>query len=279
MISILAAIRLIRPLNGLVAVLSVMVGVYLATGEIETFYPALAALFCLTSFGYALNDYFDYRADAKTKPKRPLPAGQLSRGAALALAFVYLLFGVAIACTQPLSVALYLLALAAALWLYAWKLSAVLVISNLLVALMCSSAFLLSSLLAAPDPRGRELIAMAVIFSFLHHLGRETVKDIEDINGDIAVGRRTAPARWGIAAAGRLAALTFVILIVITYLAYVVLNLSTSFAIVVTIGVNVPLLLVAIALLRGGFRTNPAVPVCITKAAMLPGLLALLLAR
>jgi len=50
----------------------------------------------LYAAGTALNDYFDAEEDARERPERPIPAGEISRRGALALGSVFLVGGVGI---------------------------------------------------------------------------------------------------------------------------------------------------------------------------------------
>ena len=52
--------------------------------------PALLAGRCLYSAGLLLNDLFDYAEDLRERPTRPLPAGEVTRGAVAAAALVLL---------------------------------------------------------------------------------------------------------------------------------------------------------------------------------------------
>ena len=51
------------------------------------------------------------------------------------------------------------------------------------------------------------------LFAFLFHLGREMIKDIEDMAGDQIRRERTLPLAWGRAQAGMLAALVYWVLV------------------------------------------------------------------
>jgi 4-hydroxybenzoate polyprenyltransferase len=72
--------------------------------------------------GMYLNDFFDKEIDARERPGRPIPAGDISAGAVLAIGFALLAIGVALLLAPfgPLT-AIWGLALAAAIVLYdAW---------------------------------------------------------------------------------------------------------------------------------------------------------------
>ncbi len=276
--SLVGAIRIIRPLNGLIALLSLAVAVYLASGEVRIRITQFLALFFIVSFGYAVNDVFDLESDRKTKPSRPIPAGKLSRRGARFTALICLILGLLSTVIAAPTVKLYFLLLATGLFLYAWRLSRILVVSNVMVAILCSSVFLLGGLMAANSTDSWYLLGAAIALSFLHHLGREIVKDLQDADGDRLVGRRTLPIVLGVHASKWVAVIVLVTLIAATYVAYALLHFSTLFLIVATLGVNLPLLLLLIDLLRPNPILQWSKASLIIKITMLPGLVALLLA-
>ena len=66
-------------------------------GDWLTLLALLGASGCLYTAGIVLNDYFDYEIDLKERPKRPLPAGEISLGAARFAGLSLLLAGVVFA--------------------------------------------------------------------------------------------------------------------------------------------------------------------------------------
>ena len=89
-------IELSRPLNGLLAFVSVWIGAYMSGGSISiqaTFLVATAAVLALSA-GNSLNDYCDVEIDRINKPERPIPSGRISRRQALL--FSILLLGLSV---------------------------------------------------------------------------------------------------------------------------------------------------------------------------------------
>ena len=58
------------------------------------------------------------------------------------------------------------------------------------------------------------------LFAFLFHLGREIVKDIEDMAGDQIRGERTLPLCWGRVQAAVLTALVYLLLLGFTWMPF-----------------------------------------------------------
>ena len=80
---------------------------------------AAAALSLLYMGGMWLNDAFDAEIDARERAARPIPSGEIGRGAVFAVGFALLALGVA--ASAPFGGALVALALAAAIVLYDWS--------------------------------------------------------------------------------------------------------------------------------------------------------------
>ena len=190
------AFALVRPRNLLIAAAGVAVGGILALGRVAVpgalVWAMLSAL-GLGAAGNAANDVFDVEADRINRPLRPLVRGDLSREAAIAIAGAAGGFGLFAAWwVGRAQFVLALLALAVMLgyspWLKPHGLR-----GNLAVALVAGLPLIYGAV-AVGDARAGlvpSLLAAAL------HLARELVKDVEDVAGDLAAGRRTVPIVWG----------------------------------------------------------------------------------
>ena len=211
-----AFFRLPRPLNSLITALSVGIGA-LTAGQAPT-WPALvlAALSAalINGAGNAFNDLLDIDIDRINRPLRPLPAGRLSPSAARIESLLLALAGCALALWLGPWHGLIALAVVALLAIYSIALKNTLLWGNVLVAVVGAIAFPYGAL-AAGDI-GRSWIP--ALFAFLFHLGREIVKDIEDMAGDQIRGERTLPLCWGRTQAAVLAAFVYLLLVGFTSL-------------------------------------------------------------
>lgn len=207
-----------RPLNGLITALSVGVGAL--TADQLPAWPALvlAALSAalINGAGNVFNDLIDIDVDRINRPLRPLPAGRLSPNAARMQSLLLALAGCALAFGLSPWHGLIALTVAALLAFYTIFLTNSLLWGNVLVAFIGAIAFPYGAL-AAGDI-GRSWIP--ALFAFLFHLGREIVKDIEDVAGDQIRGERTLPLAWGRAQAGMLAALVYLLLVGFTWMPF-----------------------------------------------------------
>lgn len=275
---LIAALKLIRPLNGLVAALSVAPAATIACGQLTLPWREAALIFFLVSFGYAVNDIFDLRADLINRPTRAIPSGVLSLKNAWLAAVLSLIAGSGFLIGAGTATAVYYVVVALFLYLYAAKISAKLVLGNLLVAAMCASVFLLGALVCRPSGRSISILVVSGILTFAYHLGREIIKDIEDMSGDQAIARLSLPLKWGPDRARIVAMVIFGALIVLTYAAYWVLGLGTGYLATISMGVNLPLVLIFVNYMRQEAKSAARRTSLALKVIMLPALLAILLA-
>jgi len=202
------------------AAVASMVGMISASGLLgldpRTALLVTAVVFLVTGGGNVVNDYFDRDIDAVNRPSRPVPSGRISPVLALRWSFLLFLLGSALALMiNPLC-----LALAAAnsllLVAYAGYLKATPLAGNLTVAYLTGSTFLFGGLATGSYS---EITAVLSILAGLATLGREIVKDVEDVDGDRAGGARTLPILFGPALSSRAAAAAVLCGVALSYLA------------------------------------------------------------
>jgi geranylgeranylglycerol-phosphate geranylgeranyltransferase len=213
-------ILLARPLNCLITALSVGVGALTSTStpvSLPLLFAALSAAF-ITGAGNAFNDAIDIDIDRINRPDRPLPAGRLTRRAALAETFLLGLSGLLLAAL----ISPFHLAVAAAatgtLVVYSIDLKNSVLWGNIAIGTIAAAAFPYGALAVAGI--GRSWIPAG--FALLFHLGREIVKDIEDVEGDRSLGLKTLPLRWGCRTAALSTCVIFLFLIAFTLLPWVI---------------------------------------------------------
>jgi geranylgeranylglycerol-phosphate geranylgeranyltransferase len=209
-----AYLKLARPVNCAIAFLSVLVGAGMA-GQTPDAGRALSAglsAACIAGGGNALNDACDEAADRINRPDRPIPSGQVSRRAAVMLAMA--LFGVGAGLSIGLGAKAIWVALTAigGLAAYDLALKRVPVVGNGVVSGVSGLALLYGGVAvdrvdATWAPAG---------FAFLFHLGREIVKDVEDLQGDAAVGAGSVALVWGVRPALKMTTAVYLTLIALT---------------------------------------------------------------
>jgi 4-hydroxybenzoate polyprenyltransferase len=275
--TIAGIITIIRPLNGVVAAASLLPALTLATGKLGYNWHAGAVLFLLVSFGYVVNDIYDITGDRENSQQRPLVRGQLSISGAWLLAATLALTALGLSLLHSLALGIYCAVLLVALFAYAAYLSTVLVVSNLWVAAMCASVFYLPVVLPGyyASDAACQLLAYAVILSFLYHFAREIVKDIEDMRGDLAMRRATLPLLAGAARSRLIAGIILLLMLATSYFVYFQ-EPRQAYLLIVTLGVNLPIALIFLLYLRRDPSAWAGRVSIALKIIMLPALAALL---
>lgn len=269
---------MMRPLNGVIAALTLLPAVALGSGEIYLPIRIAIATFFIASYGYIINDLFDFRADKVNKPERPFPSRKLSAWEGINAALLCLVLSAVALAGSGIAIWLFFAAFAAGLFLYSFKISAWLVAANVWVAMLCSSAFLLGGLITHASTTRKGMLIAAGVLTFLYHLGREIIKDIEDIEGDRVAGRRTIPIVWGAGVARCCAAVAFGLVVVTSYISYFACGLSATYLVLISLAVNLPIVLIFAGLVfraREGNITRASIAL---KLVMIPALVALTVA-
>lgn len=271
-----ACLALSRPANCGIACASVLVGVFIAGGDIASRPAILAALsgWSLCAGANALNDWCDVEIDRRNKPGRPLASGAITRASAMGFAALMSLAGVGLgAMVGPYHLGLALFAgLGAALYNVRLKRRAL--IGNLTASGVASLAFFYGGLLG-PHPL---LALIPTGFAFFFHFGREIIKDIEDVAGD-AFGRVSSiPLRYGVAAARVMATVTFMALILTTVLPYATGWYGAGYLALAGV-VDLTVVYVLWSMWRDASPENAGRLSRILKADMIIGLIALCLGR
>ncbi len=263
-------LALVRPRNLVIAAGGVAVGGFLALGAVAI--PgqlawAMGSAIGLGAAGNASNDYFDVEADRINRPLRPLVTGAVSRGTALAVAGVA--GGLGLWAAWWVNGTVFALGLAALVVMLAYSplLKPRGLAGNLAVAVVASVPLVFGAAAAGDWHAG---LVAAVLAAFLH-LAREVVKDLEDVRGDMAIGRQTVPIAWGLEAAFALAAAILAVFIPVSLAPWASGSYGWRYGVLVTLlDVGLVWLIVRLGRRRlGGARAA-------LKVAMVVGLAALL---
>ncbi len=214
--------------------LSIFIGAFI-TGTIS---PLLNVLFACLSGGLiagganVINDYYDIEIDKINKPHRPIAAGLITQKEgfvySLILYFVGIIFGWLVN-WQAFVVSIFSSVL---LFLYSAKLKRTVLWGNLSVSLATALAFIYGGI--AVNRLSYAIIP--AVFSFLYHLGREIIKDVEDVEGDKADNIITFPIKFGEILALKLATLVYLVLIILTIVPFI-LKIFGLYYLIIVIGV------------------------------------------
>lgn len=149
--------------------------------------------------GYIVNDIYDIITDAINKPERCTVNNTISKKNAWILYFILSLSSIGISIFFSFYYFLVILAVNILLYLYAFKIKGTPIIGNLLVALLSASVITCCLLLIKIETWAGYFNFMGyTIFAFFISLIREIVKDMQDIEGDIAAGYKTYPILNGV---------------------------------------------------------------------------------
>ncbi|AMQ18513.1 geranylgeranylglycerol-phosphate geranylgeranyltransferase [Thermococcus peptonophilus] len=212
-----AFIEITRPHNCALAGIVGVLGSVVAAGGVPGLKTALLVflvVFLGCAGGNTINDYFDYEIDKINRPERPLPRGAISRETAFWYSIA--LFAVGIVLAWFINIWDFLLAIVAyvIMFLYAWKLKPLPFIGNIAVASLTGATPLYGAI--AVGEIG--LAGTLALCAFLVNVAREVIKDIEDMEGDMAKGARTLPILIGRKRAAYVGALFAILTVVASFL-------------------------------------------------------------
>ena len=268
---------LTRPVNVLIAGWSIGIAGYLCgIGQsLDKLISACIVGALMTAAANGINDYFDIEIDRINKPYRPFPSGRITNREGLIFTGLMFTLAMSLACSiGPIALAMTLFSGLLLYW-YSARLKRTVLWGNITVSLVTGLAFLFGGV--AVGQLQRALIPAA--FSFLMHLGREIIKDMEDITGDAALNARTLPVVHGIKFASLLATSVLAILFVVTWWPWVCGYYGKYYLMIIIAGVQSVLLLVIGMIWWYPQRSTYRRMSNLLKADMLVGLLAIYAGR
>jgi geranylgeranylglycerol-phosphate geranylgeranyltransferase len=238
---IVQLLKVSRAWNSLIVFASVFLGAVFA-GTVSPSAPVILA--CISAAliaggGYSLNDYFDYRTDLVNKPTRPIPRGGLTRVQALLLSVFLTGSGIITAHMVGRNSGFVAVCAAILLFFYSYILKRLALIGNLVVSCLCGLVFLYGGLSVG---RVSPTLVPAA-FSFLFHLGREILKDVEDVEGDRRTGAITVPIWLGVRTSILFSTLIYVGLIAATPIPSALGIYNLRYLVAVVVLVDLPLVL------------------------------------
>ncbi len=257
-------------------------------GATLTLAPPLIWLFVLVTIiisacGYLINDFVDYDSDLINKKTSRI----YSKSKILPFYFTLFTIGflvslyIAIQVGEVFLVSVYFLA-TILLYLYSTHFKRLGLIGNIVVAAFASGVLLIflfaeRTYLSITGEGGFviRMLSLFSVFVFLINLARELIKDIEDLDGDIAVGERTFPIANGVKKTRLLIAgisyLTIVILLLWIVPMESILQLGSLVVLIL------PLFLLLYNLLKFNSEFNAGFHSQLTKFVMICGLAIILI--
>lgn len=216
-------LKLIRPVNCLIAGIAVIISILIASGNLFVNAPlillAFAVVFLITAAGNSINDYFDFEVDKINKPNKLIPSGEISRNRVLYFSILLFLAGITIS-YYFINLYAFLLVIfnVFVLSIYS-KIKESTPFGSLIIAYLVGSIFLFGGLVA----NSFEVVFILSGLAALTTIAREITKDIEDIKGD-KYKKTTLVTYYGDRKAGIIAAFVLLIAIFLSPLPYITLG-------------------------------------------------------
>ncbi len=241
---IISFIYLIRLNNTLISILSLIVAIYIGNNLFEThkLIFAILTIFFLSSGGNMINDYYDIDTDRINKPQRPLIADSYNLRSIFRFSIVMLIIGIIFsAFISPFTLIIAFVA-SILLFCYSKYCKRMLLLGNFVIAFLAGLLFIYGALIADNIVAG----IFPAILAFLITFGREITKDIEDYEGDKESGMHTLPIVVGKQKAFIIAAMTFLILIGLSFVPYFMGIYNRWYFFIIVFGVDIVLLILLI---------------------------------
>ena len=217
----LGVLRLLRPMNCFLSFIAVLIGGIIALGTGAFDHLALLCLGGLvagefTAAGNSLNDYLDVGIDRKAHPMRPLVSGEMAPEWALNITIIKFMIALFLGQFLPPLAFVILIVNLIIMVSYEVKLKNHGLVGNISISWLTATLFLFAGAIVGALWPVLFISAMA----FLANLGREIIKDVEDMDADIGK-RRTLPMAIGKNASLRAASAFLVIAIGLSILPYI----------------------------------------------------------
>ncbi len=276
MTTLTAFFTLTRPGNVLISGISIFVAALIAGPVSEHAMPVAYAVISgmlITAGANVINDWYDIDIDRVNRPERVLPSGRVRPQQALVFSIILFVSGIIFSIFISYAALSIAVITSFLLVVYSAALKKMLLWGNLSVAFLGGLAFIYGALAGGDAAAG----VVPAVFAFLFHLGREILKDAEDVRGDAQANADTLPIRYGWLRTRRIVTAVFVALIAITIVPYAVGYYGLTYLLVVLPGVDGVLIIVLLYLWR-----RPDMPALrrvniILKIDMLLGILAVYL--
>ena len=233
------------------------------------------AFFCLSSAGFAINDYYDLELDVKAHRDRPLPAGELRKQAALRVAIIFFSIVMLISIFVGKRALVLTTADMSLLILYSAYLKGsgkIDFLGVIITGLLCASIFLSGWAVGAKV----STMFFPMVLSFLFIVGREIILDMRDVKSDKSFGMKTIPALIGNRRAAILSAILFAMFVILSPMPYI----AQTAGVIYLVGIGIVDGLVTLAfwkLLRDSSRRGIVRAVNLTKLCFIIGVFAVAL--
>jgi geranylgeranylglycerol-phosphate geranylgeranyltransferase len=178
--------------------LSILTALALQKGDVNVgvYVKIFLSMACVVSGGFAVNDYFDQKADAIVKPNRPIPSGAVSSLHAVIVSAVLFILGLTVASFIN-SMSFGVLFVDALLLIFY---SSVLkkrsgFLANVLVGGLIGTSFLYGE---AATFNAISILSFSLSLSSFGSIGGNIMRDVLSLDGDVKAGYLTIPQEIGV---------------------------------------------------------------------------------
>jgi geranylgeranylglycerol-phosphate geranylgeranyltransferase len=234
-----------------------MMGFAVIVGELiaSQIVPAQAAFygfvtgFLLLAASMVINDCFDREIDAINQPKRPIPSGVVKTSEAVSFAIILASLGMLFAAYSGLWTLLIAVASMILMIAYNARVKKLGLLGNAFVSTNVAIPFIYGGF-AVGSPTWS--LGIFALLAFLSSMGREIVKGIVDVSGDMAKGVKSVAATKGNARAAKAGAALFLAAVALSTLP-ILLGLVSNYYLPLVAICDIGFLLTAYSIL-----TNPS---------------------
>jgi geranylgeranylglycerol-phosphate geranylgeranyltransferase len=218
--------------NCLMGIVGLLMSVLIATGtSIGNYWadilPAAVVVFFFVAAGNSLNDYMDREVDKLAHPERPIPSGKIKPDTARIIS-IYC-FSTALVASFFLRIEATLVVIVAMAFMLTYELSTKKkgFSGNLTIGILTGMLFVFGGSVVGMIDKTIIIALMAGLAT----VGREIVKDIEDMEADF--DRNTLPKRIGKRNAGIAGSIAFVVAVVLSPVPYLTSVFGLGYLLVV----------------------------------------------
>lgn len=223
-----------RPLTSALGAVAVFVASLIVAGASFLNYwivilLAMLIVFFFTAASNTLNDYVDRDSDKKNHPERPIPSGRVKPKTALILSLA--IFTICIVASWFINLtcfSLVVLAFAVEI-LYEFLFKKITGMGNIAIGIQSALTYLFGGYAIGSS---RSILILSLL-SFFAVTGREIIKDIEDIHGDVY--KKTIPRKIGLKKSAVLSSVLLLTAVALSPLPYLLGLLSLYYIPVVAV--------------------------------------------
>ena len=228
----IALIESIRPFSALLGMAGAYIGGMVAGAPLLSvpLITAMTVVFLIGAGSMPFNDYFDREVDKISHPKRPIPTKRLSPKETLY--FSYFLFALAAVLSYSINLLCFGIVLFSLAFLYFYEVffKNQGFVGNIVVAFLSAMSFTFGGA-AVGNPFASLILSLLTFFMFT---GRETLKDVQDVKGDL-LSRNTLPMKIGERKAAMVGSIFLIIAMLISPFPYLLGQLRIGYVVFITI--------------------------------------------